>query len=68
MNLIGIDRVSEKTTLSRSTIYAYAAVGKFPRAVRVGVRQVGWVESEVDAWLQDRIENHRATQLEGVAA
>lgn len=61
MKIISVDEVSKKTTLSRSSVYAYAASGKFPASVRLGDRQVGWVEAEVDAWLQERVENHRTT-------
>jgi predicted DNA-binding transcriptional regulator AlpA len=28
--------------------------------VRLGLRAVGWVESEVQLWLASRIERHRA--------
>lgn len=69
MNLISVERVSEKTLLSRSSIYAYAAAGKFPASVRLGRCKLGWIESEVDAWLQERVKNHRrVVQLEEVAA
>jgi prophage regulatory protein len=30
--------------------------GAFPRRVRLGANRVGWVRSEVDQWLRDRIE------------
>ncbi len=62
MNIIDVNEVSKKTTLSRSSVYAYAAAGKFPASVRLGSRQVGWVESEVEAWLEERVKNHRTAQ------
>jgi prophage regulatory protein len=31
------------------------AQGSFPRPVRIGKRAVGWVESEVDGWIEARI-------------
>nr|ART37181.1 D478 [uncultured bacterium] len=31
------------------------AKGQFPRRVKIGVRAVGWLESEVTAWLESRV-------------
>jgi len=47
--------VEEITGLSRSTIYALIAEGKFPRPVKLSVRAVAWPESAVAAWLANRM-------------
>lgn len=60
--VIPLDRVLEKTTLGRSTIYNYMKQGRFPAAVRLSDRNVAWVEAEVDAWLQERIKMNRSTR------
>ncbi len=53
-------QVESRTGLSRSTIYARIAEGSFPRPIDLGGgRAVGWVEAEIDAWLQARIEYSR---------
>ena len=67
MRIISVNEVSKKTTLARSSIYAYAAAGKFPASVRLGAGKVGWVESEVDDWLQERVKNHRTQQSKEVS-
>jgi prophage regulatory protein len=41
-------------------IYQLEAERRFPTRVRIGLRAVGWVESEVQLWLASRIEHHRA--------
>lgn len=46
--------VKAKTGLSRSTIYAYIATGLFPAQRRLGRRRVGWLSSEVKAWIISR--------------
>jgi prophage regulatory protein len=46
--------VVAKTGLSRSSIYAYVARGIFPRQRRLGPRRVGWLASEVRAWMASR--------------
>jgi prophage regulatory protein len=68
MNIIPIERVTEKTTLGRTTIYNYMRSSKFPPAVRLGDRHVGWVEAEVDAWLLARVEERNAEVAEEAMA
>lgn len=47
--------VEARTGLSRSTIYAKIAQGCFPRPVKLGERAVGFIASEIDAWLSKRV-------------
>lgn len=47
------------TGLSRSVIHALQAEGRFPQSLKLGVRSVGWLESEVLAWLEERIAARR---------
>ena len=43
-----------KVGLSIMTIWRRERDGTFPRRVRLGCNSVGWIEEEVDAWLQMR--------------
>lgn len=45
--------------LSRSHIYSMMADGIFPRQINLGPRAVGWLEIEIDAWLEQRIKERR---------
>ena len=51
--------VEARCGLSRSTLYDYIRTGRFPAPVRVGTRAVGWVASEIDAWLAAQVERSR---------
>lgn len=55
MRLIKLAKVMDNTGLSRSTIYKYISEGSFPKPVSLGVRNVAWVESEVEDWILERI-------------
>jgi len=44
-----------RTRLPSSTIYLRIASGMFPAPISLGARLVGWLESEVDDWLEQRI-------------
>lgn len=52
-------QVEAQTGLSRSTIYGRVAEGTFPAPVNLGGRAVGWLASEVEDWLRQRIEASR---------
>jgi prophage regulatory protein len=47
--------VEAKTGHSTSTIYEKMASGEFPKPVRLGARAVGWVEEEIDRYIDQRI-------------
>ena len=49
-------QVEKRTGLSRSTIYLRIKEGTFPRPINLGVRAVGWLENEIEAWLAERME------------
>ncbi|MBP7609008.1 MAG: AlpA family transcriptional regulator [Steroidobacteraceae bacterium] len=48
-------QVETRTGLSRSTIYQYIHDGAFPKPVPLGPRAVGWLESDVSAWIATRV-------------
>jgi prophage regulatory protein len=56
MKLIKLKDVIACTGLGRSTIYKYIEEGGFPKSVSLGCRAVAWVESEVQEWILERIE------------
>jgi len=49
-----LPRVQQRTGLGRSTIYRLISEGKFPVAVKLSPRAVGWHKSDIDAWLNTR--------------
>ncbi len=51
--------VKARTGLSRSTIYLRIAKGTFPPPISLGARAVGWLESDIEEWLVQRIKQSR---------
>lgn len=47
--------VQFRTGLARSAIYLYIQQGAFQKPVPLGQRAVGWLESEVSAWITERV-------------
>jgi len=54
-----LPQVCQMTGLRRSMIYQLQAERRFPQRIMLSGRAVGWLESEVQAWLDSRIEESR---------
>lgn len=53
--IIRLPEVIRKTGLSRSTIYLRISKGEFPTSISLGARAVGWLEADIEQWLDERI-------------
>ena len=58
--ILRLPAVKDRTGLSRSTIYLRISEGNFPKPVSLGGRAVGWIEEEIEKWLEQQIELSRA--------
>jgi len=55
-NILRLNEVIKRCSLSRSSIYAFIAQNKFPKQISLGERSVGWLESEISNWITERAE------------
>ena len=53
--MLRLPEVKRRSGLSRSTIYHLIDQGKFPRQVPLSARAVGWPESSISSWINDRL-------------
>lgn len=53
--ILRLNQVKDRVGLSRSTIYAAMKGGSFPSSVQLGPRAIGWLESDVDDWLDKAV-------------
>lgn len=58
-SILRLPEVKSRTGLSRSTIYLQMSDGAFPSSISLGPRNVGWVASEIDEWISNRIMQSR---------
>ena len=49
------EEVEAKTGFKRAHIYNLMKDDKFPKAIRLGVRAVGWDSEEIDQWITERL-------------
>lgn len=54
MSILRIKQVCETTALSKATIYREIKKGKFPTPIQLTDRNVGWRESDINAWVLSR--------------
>jgi prophage regulatory protein len=64
--ILRLPAVRARTGLSRSSIYLSVSLGTFPRPVKLGARAVGWLEEEVERWIQARIQQAREKEKSAV--
>ena len=58
--LIRLPEVQRRTGYSKAWIYRLNSQDRFPSAVKIGSRAIAFVESEVDEWISQRIEERDA--------
>jgi prophage regulatory protein len=55
LQILRLPQVCNVTGLRRSMIYQLEAEQRFPKRIKIGIRAVGWIESEVQIWVAKRI-------------
>ncbi len=58
--ILRLRSVLARTGLSRSMAYMLLRDGLFPKPISLGLRAVGWLESEVDGWIVQCIQKSRS--------
>lgn len=56
LRFVRMREATNKTGLSKSSIYDLMAQGLFPKTVKLGCgRSVAFIESELDLWMAERV-------------
>lgn len=66
-DLIRIRQVRARTGLSTTAIYRRMSEGTFPRPIPLGGKCVAWIDTEVSAWIEERITAARPSPQEKTA-
>jgi prophage regulatory protein len=51
--------VAERVSISTSQVYRLARDGRFPEPVKITENRSGWLETEVDQWIDECIRRSR---------
>jgi prophage regulatory protein len=60
--ILRLPQVISEVGLSRSAIYQRITEDSFPKQINLGGRAVGWLASDIQAWIKSRL---AATRMEG---
>ncbi|MFQ1018730.1 helix-turn-helix transcriptional regulator [Gilliamella sp. CG13] len=63
VTIIKIRDVSRLTSLSKATIYRQIKKGVFPIPLQLTERNVGWLTSEIEEWINQKAKNRRGNNL-----
>jgi prophage regulatory protein len=58
---IGVKEVLDRICLSKTELYERMKAESFPKSIALGPQKVVFLESEIDAWMQARIEEGDST-------
>lgn len=61
--IIRLPEVMKTTGLARSTIYQKMAENSFPKPISLGVKSVGWLDTDIQNWIQQRIAQSSAALI-----
>ncbi len=68
ITILRLPTVQKRTGLSRSSIYLRMENKNFPLPISLGGRSVGWIESEIEGWLQQQIARSRPKENDTASA
>lgn len=51
---VRLEHVAKRTSLGKSTVLAWEATGKFPKAIRLSATLRVWLESDIDNWITSK--------------
>lgn len=57
--ILRLPQVRSKTGLPTSGIYKRISEGSFPKQINLGGRSVGWLESDIQNWIRQRLAESR---------
>ena len=62
--LLRLPQVMELTAAARSTIWKWVKEGEFPQPVKLSPRVTVWRLSEIEEWIESKVQEH---QVQGEA-
>ena len=54
--VLKVKDVASEISISVPQVYKLVKLGRFPGPIKLGERGSGWLTTEIDAWLQSRVD------------
>lgn len=62
--ILRLNATLAKTGLSRSVLYSKISKGEFPKQINLSERSIGFLEDEVNGWIDERIKASRPSEVQ----
>ncbi len=62
--ILRLNATLAKTGLSRSVLYSKISKGEFPKQINLSERSIGFLEDEVNGWIDERIKASRPSEAQ----
>ena len=59
MRILSAKEVADRTSFSTGHLRRLAKENKFPKPVQISESRSGWLEEDVNKWIEGRIREHR---------
>ncbi len=53
--ILGLPAVMEQLSVSRATVYRMVDSGRLPKPIKLGLRSVGWLESDISQFIENQV-------------
>lgn len=60
-SILRLPDVEARCAVNRRTLYYWIERGLFPRPINLGPRTVGWLDRDIEAWINEKAQASRAT-------
>ena len=54
--VLKVKEVASEINVSVPQVYKLVSIGRFPKPIKLGERGSGWLTTEIDTWLQSRVD------------
>lgn len=59
-SILRLPDVEARCAVNRRTLYYWIERGLFPRPINLGPRTVGWLDRDIEAWINEKAQASRA--------
>jgi prophage regulatory protein len=59
-SILRLPDVEARCAVNRRTLYYWIERGMFPRPINLGPRTVGWLDRDIEAWINEKAQAQRS--------
>lgn len=60
--IVRLPVVLQRIGVGKTTLYAWIQEGHFPEGIPLGAHMVGWLDTDIDNWIAERVREGRGDE------